>query len=154
MKKILLMLWLLPTFALAQSKEATEEWILAQASKYHNLGITYTIEGDDFIRRMSAYGQKYKFTIPIKKVKTISIEQTDRFLSFRLMCEDDCAYIVTTDDNDKFVSDAKSESVAYTIFEKLDQSLVPRLQKAFLNLVATHGGKAKMVPHKAAKEAF
>jgi hypothetical protein len=154
MKKILLMLWLLPTFALAQSKAETEKWILAQSEKYYNLGIHYSIDGDDLIREMAAYGQKYKFTIPIKQVKTISIEHTDKYLSFKLMCEDDCAYIVTTDDNDKFVSDAKSKSVAYTIFEKLDQSLVPRLQKAFLNLVATHGGKAKMVPHKAAKEAF
>jgi hypothetical protein len=154
MKKILWMLWLLPTFALAQSKAETEKWILAQADKYYNMGIHYSIDGDDLIREMSAYGQKYKFTIPIKQVKTISIEHTDKYLSFKLMCEDDCAYRVTTDDSDKFVSDAKTSSVAFTIFEKLDQSMAPRLQKALLNLVATHGGKAKMVPYEKPKEAF
>lgn len=159
MKKLLYLLALLPALAMAQTKEDTEKWILAQNANSTIRSLSYTIEKGEWVRTLQPFTMigsqnTTKNTIQIKDIKTITVLHTDKFMSFQFNCPDDCAYSVTTSGSDKFVSDARSNSFLFEIYSKLDDSMLPRMQKAILHLIELNGGKAKMVPYQKPKETF
>jgi hypothetical protein len=163
MKKLLCLLALLsalaPASVAAQTKEETEKWISAQARENYSLGLSYVIEGGEWTRKlkpttMIGSGETHKNTVQIKDITTVTFLQTDKFMSFKFTCQDDCVYSVTTNSSDKFVSDKKDNSFLFEIYEKLDASMLPRMQKAILHLIELNGGKAKMVAYQKPKEAF
>ncbi len=158
MKKFLYLLALLPALVMAQTKEETEKWILAQASGQYSMGLSYDIQGGEWSRKLAplamSSGNSHKNTIEIKDITTVSFLHTDKFMSFKFTCPDECVYTVTTTSSDKFVSDAKGNSFLFEIYSKLDPSMLPRMQKAILHLIELNGGKAKMVAYQKPKEAF
>jgi hypothetical protein len=159
MKKLLYLLAILPALTMAQTKEETEKWILAQTANNTIRNLSYKIENGEWVRKLEPFtmignGQTTKNTIQIKDIKTITVLHTEKFMSFSFICPDDCTYSVTTGSSDKFVSDSRGSSFLFEIYGKLDDSLLPRMQKAILHLVELNGGKAKMVPYQKPKEAF
>jgi hypothetical protein len=93
-------------------------------------------------------------SIPLASIKRMSFLHTDKFLSFSLMCEDECAHQINTDYSGKFQSERRSKKFLFEIYKPFDKSFPPRMQKALVHLIALHGGKVKMVPHDAEKQAF
>ncbi len=161
MKKLICILALLsaPGWAMAQTKEETEKWIAAQAPEQYSLGLSYVIEGGEWTRKlapitMMGSRETHKNTIQIKDITTVTFSHTDKFMSFKFTCPDDCVYSVTTSSSDKFVSDKKGNTFLFEIYGKLDASMLPRMQKAILHLIELNGGKAKMVAYQKPKEAF
>jgi hypothetical protein len=88
-----------PTFA--QTKEATEAWIIEQSAD-NIAGLSYEIEGDtlksvyEYPSLGTAGGGTTERTVQLRDVKTISMVHTDTNLSFKLVCETDCTYESTT----------------------------------------------------------
>jgi hypothetical protein len=163
MKKLLWILTLLsalaPALVMAQTKEETEKWILTQTDNNTIRSLSYKIENGEWVRKLEPFtmigdGKTTKNTIQIKDITSISFLHTDKVMSFKFTCPDDCVYAVTTNSSDKFVSDEKGSSFLFEIYGKLDASMLPRMQKAILHLIELNGGKAKMVPHQKPKEAF
>lgn len=159
MKRLLCALAFLPLLVMAQTKEETEKWILAQTANNTIRNLSYKIDNGEWVRKLEPFtmignGQTTKNTIQIKDIKTITVLHTEKFMSFSFNCPDDCNYSVTTSSSDKFVSDSKSSSFLFEIYGKLDDSLLPRMQKAILHLIELSGGKAKMVPYQKPKEVF
>lgn len=158
MKKFLLAFLFVPLSfslgALAQTKEETQAWIISKIP--FNLDLKYSIDADKLVSIMSPRfsGDHFKRSIPMGSVKTISYVHTDTYLSFVLKCEDECAYLIITDKNDKFVSENKKDVMLFELYGKLDAELIPRMEKALLRLVELNGGKAKLIPHQKKKEAF
>ncbi len=159
MKKLLYVLAFLPVLVMAQTKEETEKWILAQTANNTIRSLSYKIENGEWIRKLEPFtmigdGKTTKNTIQIKDIKTVSVLHTEKFMSFEFTCPEDCTYSVTTNSSDKFVSDEKGSNFLFEIYGKLDASMLPRMQKAILHLIELNGGKAKMVAHQKPKEAF
>lgn len=143
----------------AQTKEATEAWIIEQSAD-NIAGLSYEIDGDtlksvyEYPSLGSAGGGTTERTVQLRDVKTISMVHTDTALSFKLVCETDCTYVVNNDSNGKFEAEAKHKGFLFEIYRKLDKSYPPRMQKALLHLVKLHGGDAKIVAPVIKKEAF
>jgi hypothetical protein len=163
MKKLLWILTLLsalaPALVMAQTKEETEKWILTQTDNNTIRSLSYKIENGEWVRKLEPFttigdGKTTKNTIQIKDITSISFLHTDKVMSFKFTCPDDCVYTVTTNSSDKFVSDEKGNSFLFEIYGKLDASMLPRMQKAILHLIELNGGKAKMVAYQKPKEAF
>lgn len=154
MKKILIALLCVPVLAFAQTKEETEAWILSKIPYSSNF--KYTFAGDGLIMVMPGVygGNTTKRTMVIQNIKTISAERTDTYVSFNLKCDDDCVYTVSTDTNDKFVSESKGEKMFLALSGKIDPELIPRMEKALLRLVELNNGKARVIPFQKKKEAF
>jgi hypothetical protein len=163
MKKLLWLLAVLaalaPAWVAAQTKEETEKWILTQTDNNTIRSLSYKIENGEWIRKLEPFtmigdGKTTKNTIQIKDIKTVSVLHTEKFMSFEFTCPEDCAYSVTTNSSDKFVSDEKGNRFLFEIYGRLDASMLPRMQKAILHLIELNGGKAKMVANQKPKEAF
>jgi hypothetical protein len=149
------------TVPYAQSEEETVQWLIEQ-TKPHDLTyvtLEYSVVAGDLksLYYFSLGETKLTKSVALSKVTKISHVQTDKYLSFSLMCDnkDDCARAEETERySDKFVSESANEKFLFEIYRKTDKSLAPRIQKALLHLIELNGGKAKAVPHVARKEAF
>jgi hypothetical protein len=137
--------------AAAQTQEETESWILKQSEFNMDGRLKYVIEEGQFISLLSLPyalgGDTIKKSIPILKVSKISVVQTDKFISFSLMCDRPCA----TQDDD---INNQQPVFLFEIYKKLDASFSERMQKALLHLVELHGGKANIVSPEKKGEAF
>jgi hypothetical protein len=136
-----------------QTKEETESWILKQA-EVNAAGLTYTIEGDEFVSHMSfgpgaeIYGASaVQKAIPLSRVTHITYVRTEKYLSYSLMCSEACAY--TLDE-----PETKQPKFLFEIYRKLDDGFPARMNKALLHLIKLHGGNAKITKQTPAKEAF
>ncbi len=155
---MIFMLFGLADGVLAQTQEETEAWIVEQTD-FYNYGLTYTIEGDELVSRISlplaGGGGTIKKSIPISRITKISfVHEKEKFLSYSLKCNDSCAYMVKLSSDEKFEEEEQQHQFLFEMYKKVDESFPPRMNKALLRLVELHGGKAKIVPHKAPKEAF
>lgn len=137
----------------AQTKEETAEWILKQ-SEINTPLLKYGIEGGEFVSEVSfgpgadAMGASaVRKAIPIREISRITYVHTDRYLSYSLMCDRPCAYLI--DDPDQ-----KQPKFLFEIYRKLDASFPPRMNKALLKLIEQHGGKAKLLQVRPATEPF
>lgn len=148
-----LMLALFAAHVIAQqTKEETEGWILKQ-TVINTPGLSYTIEGDEFVSRMS-YGapvglgvDDIQKAIPISKITQIQYIHTDRYLSYIFMCNELCAYLLAEPEE-------KQPKFLFEIYRKLDASFAERMNKALLHLIKLHGGNAKISKQAQVKEAF
>lgn len=149
------MLTLFTTHAVAQqqTKEETESWILKQAA-VNTAGLTYTIEGDEFVSHMSfgpgaeIYGAgAVQKAIPLSRVTHITYVHTEKYLSYSLMCNESCAYLLEE-------PETKQPKFLFEIYRKLDADFPARMNKALLHLIKLHGGNAKITKQTPAKEAF
>lgn len=146
--------FLFTTNAVAQpSKDETEGWILNQA-EVNAPGLSYTIEGDEFVSRMSfgagagIYGANdVQKAIPISKVTQINYIHTDKYISYILMCNEPCAYLLAEPEE-------KQPKFLFEIYRKLDGKFAERMNKALLHLIKLHGGQAKISKQAPVKEAF
>jgi len=155
-KKIVgcLMLALFASQAMAQqTKEETESWILKQAA-INTPGLSYTIEGDEFVSHMSfgagagIYGANdVQKAIPISKVTQIQYIHTDKYLSYILTCNQPCAYLLADPEE-------KQPKFLFEIYRKVDSEFPARMNKALLHLIKLHGGNAKISKQAPVKEAF
>jgi hypothetical protein len=163
MKKIAFVLLgvlsLVPAIVAAQSREETESWILEQTKFNLDGRLIHKVEGGNLISELTlpfppGGGDILKRKIPLASVKTMSYLQTDKFLSFSLMCEDECMHQTEANYAGKFKSERRSKKFLFEIFRTVDKSYGPRMEKALLHLITLNGGKAKVVPHVVQKEAF
>lgn len=140
------------THAVAQpSKDETEGWILKQA-EINTPGLSYTIEGDEFVSRLSfggpaGLGSDVQKAIPISKVTQIQYIHTDKYISYILMCNEPCAYLLAEPEE-------KQSKFLFEIYRKLDEKFAERMNKALLHLIKLHGGNAKISKQAPPKEAF
>ena len=116
--------------------------------------MSYQIEEGEFISTLKGYETRYKTSLPIKDITSISYLHTDRFLSFQFKCKDECVYLLITDNYDKYISDQKKTGFLFELYGKIDASMIPRIQKALLHLIEIQGGNAQLVPYQKPKEAF
>lgn len=139
--------------AMAQTKEETESWILKQTEV--NPGeIKHSIEGDVLISKITMVngvgglgGEPVEKGIPISQITNIVYTHTNEYLSYTMTCDKLCAYLLEEPDE-------KRPKFLFEIYKKLDSGYVPRMNKALLNLVKSHGGKVKIIKAEASKEAF
>ncbi len=154
MKKIIVAIIFAFSFysnSFAQTLNETENWILSKIPTYQPLELKYTFDNGNLIRKFAmpqvTGGKKTKDVIPLKEVKTISTLVGDDFISLSLKCENDCTYEeVSTSDGD-FISEEIQGQFLFEIYGdgKIDKTLAPRLEKAFLKLIELNGGKAKII---------
>ena len=151
---LILILALLPLSVIAQTMDETEQWIIEKVNVSRGLGLSYKINDDVLVSEVSSMDLVDERTIPIASITSISYVQTDKYLTFFLTCEDDCAYFVQTDSDGTFKEDGKRSKFLLEMYGKIDPEIIPRLQKALLHLIELHGGKAKLVAYQKPKEAF
>ena len=141
------------TSAGAQTREATQEWILHQ-SGMNPPNLSHHIEGGELVSEVSlgpgaaALGAApVRKAVEIGKVTRITYVHTDRYLSYTLACDVPCAYVLDEPDRlgNKFL---------FEIYRKLDANYPARMGKALQHLVKLHGGTAAVVREQAPKEAF
>ena len=139
--------------AIAQTKEETEAWIIKQ-TELNPQEIKHNIEGDVLISKVTMLngigglgGEPIEKGIPISQVTTIAYTHTNEYLSYTMTCDKPCAYLLDEPDE-------KRPKFLFEIYKKLDSSYVPRMNKALVQLVKLHGGKAKLAKAEASKEAF
>lgn len=149
----LCLLSFLSVTAMAQTQEETETWILKQ-TEVNPREIKHSIEGDVLISKVTMVngigglgGEPVEKGIPISQITNIVYTHTNEYLSYTMTCDKPCAYLLDEPDE-------KRPKFLFEIYKKLDPGYVPRMNKALLNLVKLHGGKAKMVKAEAQKEAF
>jgi len=134
------------------SKDETEEWILKQA-EVNTPGLSYTIEGEELVSRLSFGGpaglgmSDIQKAIPIGKDTQIHYIHTDKYISYILMCSEPCAYLVAEPDE-------KQPKFLFEIYRKLDANFAERMNKALLHLIKLHGGNATIAKQEEPKEAF
>jgi hypothetical protein len=152
-KNIALLAFLLfyNSMALAQTLEETEGWILKQTDFNLDGRLKYSIEDGELVSRLTLPyalgGETIQKAIPISHIKKISFVQTDKYLSYSLMCDNPCAYQADEPDD-------KQAKFLFEIYKKQNPSFHPRMQKALLHLIKLHGGEAKMIEQDVKKEAF
>lgn len=132
--------------ALAQTKGETQAWIIKQ-TEVNPPGLKYTIEEDELVIHFRLPLETIKKAVPISKVKTIFVTHTNGYLSYSLACDSPCTYLL--DEPEK-----KQPKFLFEIYQKLDPTFVPRMNKALLHLIRLHGGNASIVKQDAPKEAF
>lgn len=137
----------------AQTKAETEAWILKQGEMNTSL-LTYRIEGGELVSEVSlgpgaaAMGAStVSKAIPIREITRIAYVHTEKYLSYSLMCDRPCVYLIEEPDE-------KQPRFLFEIYRKLDASFPPRMNKALLKLVEQHGGKARLIPMSVEKEPF
>lgn len=146
-------LMLVSISAAAQTKTETEAWILKQSEMNTPL-LKYRIEGDELVSEAS-FGPGAATmgasvvgkAIPIREITRIAYVHTEKYLSYVLMCDKPCAYLIEEPDE-------KQARFLFEIYQKLDASFPPRMNKALLKLVEHHGGRAKLVRMQLEKEPF
>lgn len=154
--KFLTALCLLSFFSISatgQTKEETEAWIIKQ-TEVNPREIKHSIEGDVLISKVSMVndigglgGEPIEKGIPIRQITNIAYTHTSEYLSYTMTCDQPCAYLLDEPDE-------KRPKFLFEIYKKLDTGYVPRMNKALLQLVKLHGGKAKIVKAQTLKEAF
>lgn len=148
---LLAFLLLYNVMALAQSQEETEGWILKQTEFNLDGRLKYTIEDGELVSRLTLPyalgGETIQKAIPISQITKISFVQTDKYLSYSLMCDNPCAYQADEPDD-------KQTKFLFEIYKKLNSNFPARMQKALLHLIKLHGGEAKMIKQEVKKEAF
>lgn len=139
--------------AMAQTKEETEAWILKQ-TEANPSEIKHSIEDDVLISKVTMLngigglgGEPIEKGIPISQITKIVYTHTNKYLSYTMTCDKPCAYLLDEPDE-------KRPKFLFEIYKRLDSSYVPRMNKALLQLVTLHGGKAKLTKAEASKEAF
>ena len=175
MKKILVIIMFLPIYVSAQTKEETEKWILNQLP--YDSYFTYSFSNKYLMSTFYIYqiNSTTVNSIPLDAVKTISVDYSTESMGFIFKCDNRCNMQMKTDGEykapkrsepasvrDKSHLDmdtvhkkvSTSESFMLFIKGRVDKTMIPRLEKAFLHLIELNGGKAKLVPYKAKKEAF
>ena len=123
--------------ALAQTKRETQAWIIKQ-TEVNPPGLKYSIEEDELVIHFILALDTIKKGIPISKVKTIFVTHTNHYLSYSLMCDSPCTYLL--DD-----PETKQPKFLFEIYQKLDPTFVPRMNKALLHLIRLNGGNAAIV---------
>jgi hypothetical protein len=147
-----LVLLVLSGNSVAQTKEETETWIIKQ-TEVNPYALKHSIEGDELISSMTLAGAAImgggaiQKAIPISQVTTIAYSHTNEYLSYTMMCDKPCAYLL--DEPDK-----KQPKFLFEIYRKLDAGYVPRMNSALLHLVKLHGGKARVIKAEVAKQPF
>jgi hypothetical protein len=146
-------LCLLSFSAVAQTREETEAWILTQAEVNPPL-LKYTFEAGEFVSEVSMGAGANSFgatpvrkAIPLAKVTRITYLRTNRFLSYSLMCDEPCSYLLDE-------PDARQPKFLFEIYQQADASYPPRMNKALLRLISLHGGQATITEEPASKEAY
>lgn len=151
-------LWILAVSFIAlggntQTKDETEAWILKQAA-VNPPALTYRIEGGEMISELSYSGGASSLgappvqkAVPLGKVTRISYLRTEKFLSYSLMCDVPCAYLLDE-------PEPKQPRFLFEIYQNVDANFPPRMNKALLQLIALHGSKASISEEQAPKEAF
>lgn len=148
-----LMLALLASQLMAQqTKKETESWILKQA-EINAPGLSYTIEGDEFVSRMSYGGpaglgiDDVQKAISISKITQVQYVHTDKYLSYIFTCNEPCAYLLAEPER-------KQLNFLFEIYRKVDAEFPARMNNALLHLIKLHGGNAKISKQEQPKEAF
>ena len=136
--------------ATAQTREETEAWILEQAAG-NRFELQHAIEEGQFISRLTLPGIMRDTTIekaiPIDKVTRITVVHTRRYLSYSLMCDEPCAYLLDE-------PELKQPRFLFEIYVELDASFPPRMNTALLHLIKLYGGKAQIEKAKVAAQPF
>jgi hypothetical protein len=139
--------------AIAQTREETEAWILQQGNMNTPL-LRYYIERGELVSEASfgpgagSMGARpVQKAIPIGRITHITYVRTDKYLSYSLMCDTPCSYLLDEPDE-------KPPKFLFEIYRKLDASFPARMNKALLHLIRLHGGSATIVKQGASKEAF
>jgi hypothetical protein len=156
---LLALIAFLPCFASAQTKEESEAWIIEQTKFNLDGRLVYAIAGKSLVSKLElpfppVGPDVVNKSISLASVKRMSFLHTDKFLSFSLMCDYQCAHQINTDHSGKFQSERRSKKFLFEIYKPFDKSFPPRMQKALMHLITLHGGKAEMVSHDTKKEAF
>lgn len=124
----------------AQTREETEAWILEQAAG-NRYELQHVIEEGQFISRVTLRGLVGETTIakaiPIHKVTRITFVHTRDYLSYSLMCDEPCAYLLDE-------PESKRPKFLFEIYVALDSSFAPRMNAALLHLIKSYGGKARI----------
>jgi hypothetical protein len=143
---------LLAGHAGAQTKEETEAWVVRQ-TEVNPHELKHSIEGDELISHSTLAGAAIvgrgaiQKAIPISQVTSIVYTHTNEYLSYTMMCDKPCAYLLEEPDK-------KRPKFLFEIYKKLDASYVPRMNSALLHLVKLHGGKAKVIKAEVVKQPF
>jgi hypothetical protein len=147
---IIALLILFSSNVIAQTLAETEAWIIKQ-TEVNPDAMKHSIEGDELISHtemgIGSMSEKIQKAIPISKITTIAYTHTNEYLSYTMTCDTPCAYLLDEPEE-------KRPIFLFEIYTKLDASYVPRMNKALLNLVKLHGGKARIVKAKIEKEAY
>lgn len=131
---------------LAQTKEETQSWIIKQTAT-NPPGLRYKIEGDELVSQITMPFESIKKAIPINKVKTIGVTHSSRYLSYSLMCDSPCSYLLDE-------PEIKQPKFLLEIYQKMDPAFVLRMNKALLHLIRLNGGNATIVIQDIPKEPF
>ena len=144
--------------ACAQTKADTEAWLIEQSAD-NVPGLTYTIDGDDLLRRLQlpslplASGVVQQ-SIPIRRITSIEVVHTEKYLSYALSCAEPCVEHLTQGIADEPDPGRKRPVLLFEIYRKLDASFLLRMNMALLKLVELHGGKASVVEKAKPKAPF
>lgn len=146
-----LLLVVVASNSIAQTKEQTEAWIIQQ-TEMNPYAMKPIIEGHELISRITMAsvtvgGETIQKAIPINLVTTIAYTHTSEYLSYTMTCDKPCAYLLEEPDQ-------KRPKFLFEIYRQLDAAYVSRMNSALLHLVKLHGGKAKVVKADAPKPAF
>jgi len=85
--------------------------------------------------------------IPIHKVTRITVVHTRDYLSYSLMCDEPCAYLLDE-------PELKRPHFLFEIYVSLDSSFAPRMNAALLHLINSYGGKARLEKARVAAQPF
>lgn len=138
------------TATTAQTRQETEAWILEQAAG-NRYELQHAIEEGQFISRLTLRRLVGETTIekaiPINKVTRITYAHTRDYLSYSLMCDEPCAYLLDE-------PELKRPKFLFEIYVALDASFAPRMNAALLHLIKSHGGKASIEKARVAAQPF
>ena len=138
--------------ASAQTKEDTVAWLMKQASQ-NPRDLRHSVEDgvlESHLHLASGIGGiagPISKAIPLGKVTAIVLTQTDKYVSFTLMCNMPCAYLLES-------PELKRDRFLFEIYGNFDSTYALRLQNALLHLVKLHGGGARATIAPKQKEPF
>ena len=136
----------------AQTKEDTVAWIMKQATQ-NPYGLKHAVEDGVLESHLTLPGgigraaDPISKAIPLGKVTAIVLTQTDKYVSFTLMCNNPCAYLLES-------PELKRDRFLFEIYGKFDSTYAMRLQNALLHLVKLYGGNARATIAPKQKEPF
>jgi hypothetical protein len=183
MKKYLLVAACLVSLSMkAQTLEETEKWISSELDNHHDTETRYSFNNHHSIISEWSLTHKLRFydiakgekaangvrIVDLAKIKEITYFKKDEKFHIILSCKELCGLFVETSKdyvkeekitvrNSTPQKGTKKETLVneiwVTIAEVSEESLLPRIEKAFLHLIKLNGGDAKIVPYKP-KEPF
>lgn len=140
------------SIATAQTKEDTAAWLMKQATQ-NPYGLQHAVEDGVLESHLTLPGgigraaDPISKAIPLGKITAIVLTQTDKYVSFSLMCNTPCAYLLES-------PELKRDKFLFEIYGKFDSAYAMRLQNALLHLVKLYGGNAKAMNAPRQKEPF